>query len=44
MEKMTYNNRLLGDIVTDDFRTATIFKEVGLDFCCGGNKPLEQSM
>lgn len=43
MKKMTYNNRLLGDIVTDDFRTATIFKEVGLDFCCGGNKPLEQA-
>jgi regulator of cell morphogenesis and NO signaling len=31
----------LGDIVTKDFRAASILSEAGLDFCCGGNKTLE---
>lgn len=30
----------IGEIVANDFRAASIFKEVGLDFCCGGNKSL----
>jgi regulator of cell morphogenesis and NO signaling len=30
----------LGEIVTEDYRTASVFKEVGLDFCCGGKKTL----
>ena len=34
---------MLGDIVTDDFRTAELFKEAGIDFCCGGKKTLEQA-
>ena len=33
----------LGDIVTNDFRTALIFKEVGIDFCCGGKKTLMEA-
>jgi len=32
----------VGDIVTDDYRTAEIFKQHGIDFCCGGNQSLEQ--
>jgi regulator of cell morphogenesis and NO signaling len=43
MEKTDYNNRMLGEIVTDDFRTAEIFKNVGIDFCCGGKKTLQQA-
>lgn len=31
----------IGQIVTDDFRAAEIFKRVGIDFCCGGNKSVE---
>jgi regulator of cell morphogenesis and NO signaling len=31
----------VGDIVTNDFRTAQVFKEFGIDFCCGGNVKLE---
>ncbi len=31
----------VGDIVTNDFRTAQVFKEFGIDFCCGGNVTLE---
>jgi regulator of cell morphogenesis and NO signaling len=38
---MKKNDQLLGDIVADDFRTASIFSEAGLDFCCGGKKTLE---
>ncbi len=33
----------LGEIVTDDFRSAAIFKKAGLDFCCGGKKSLESA-
>lgn len=30
----------IGEIVANDFRTASVFKEAGIDFCCGGNKSL----
>lgn len=33
--------KTIGSIVTDDFRAASILKEAGIDFCCGGNKSLE---
>lgn len=33
----------VGEIVAEDNRTATVFKEAGIDFCCGGNKTLEES-
>jgi regulator of cell morphogenesis and NO signaling len=33
----------LGEIVTADFRAAAIFERYGLDFCCRGNRTLEQS-
>lgn len=33
----------IGDIVTQDFRTSEIFKEAGIDFCCGGKKTLEEA-
>jgi len=38
-----YNNLTVGVIVANDFRTAEIFKNVNIDFCCGGNKSLAQS-
>jgi regulator of cell morphogenesis and NO signaling len=37
-----YKTIKIGDIVTDDFRAAEIFKNAGIDFCCGGNQSLEQ--
>ncbi len=43
MGKNNFNNRTLGEIVTDDFRTAGIFQNAGLDFCCGGKKLLEHA-
>ncbi len=33
----------IGDIVANDFRAAALFKEAGIDFCCGGNKSLTEA-
>lgn len=33
----------IGEIVAKDFRTAEVFKNAGIDFCCGGKKSLEQA-
>lgn len=38
LEKQT-----VGEIVTEDFRTAGVFKKYGLDFCCGGKKTLSDA-
>lgn len=37
-----YRTIKIGEIVTQDFRAAEIFKNAGIDFCCGGNQSLEQ--
>lgn len=36
-----YKDVNIGEIVTRDFRAAEIFKNAGIDFCCGGNQSLE---
>jgi len=33
----------IGEIVANDFRAASIFKEAGIDFCCGGYKFLSEA-
>lgn len=33
----------VGEIVANDFRAAGIFKNAGIDFCCGGKKSLSES-
>ncbi len=38
-----YKDINIGEIVTRDFRAAEIFKNAGIDFCCGGNQSLEQA-
>ena len=43
MENERFSTKLLGTIVTDDFRAAEVFKEAGIDFCCGGKKTLEEA-
>ncbi|HBL75349.1 MAG: iron-sulfur cluster repair di-iron protein [Bacteroidetes bacterium GWF2_42_66] len=35
------NQKTIGQIVADDYRAAAIFKQAGIDFCCGGNKSIE---
>lgn len=32
----------VGEIVTENYHAAGVFKEYGIDFCCGGGKPLNQ--
>ncbi len=36
-------DRTVGEIVADDYRTAGIFKQFGLDFCCGGGRTLTEA-
>lgn len=38
-----YKDINIGEIVTRDFRAAEIFKNAGIDFCCGGSQSLEQA-
>jgi len=33
----------VGEIVAEDYRAATVFKNHGLDFCCGGGKKLSEA-
>ncbi len=34
----------IGQFVAQDFRTAAVFSEYGIDFCCKGNRPLAKRM
>jgi len=43
MKKENLLKKTLGEIVTEDFRSAALFKKAGLDFCCGGKKSLESA-
>lgn len=33
----------VGDIVASDFRTAAVFEQFGIDFCCGGRRSLSDA-
>lgn len=33
----------IGEIVSKDLRKAEVFKKMGIDFCCGGKKSLEEA-
>lgn len=40
---MTYTkNDIVGQIVADDYQAAAVFSKYGIDFCCRGNRPLEE--
>ncbi len=43
MKKEELLKAAIGDIVTNDFRAAALFKKAGLDFCCGGKKSLSEA-
>ena len=36
-------SRTVGDLVAEDYRRADVFKKYGIDFCCGGNKTVEEA-
>ncbi|MBL7917095.1 MAG: iron-sulfur cluster repair di-iron protein [Bacteroidia bacterium] len=36
------NIKTVGSIVADDYRNASVFKKYGIDFCCNGNKTLDE--
>jgi len=33
----------IADIVREDYRAADVFKQYGINYCCGGNVPLEEA-
>lgn len=33
----------IGEMVTADYRKAEVFRKFGIDYCCGGKKPLEEA-
>jgi len=37
-----YSHKTIAEIVTKDIRTAKIFRKYGIDFCCGGKKPVAE--
>jgi len=38
MEQIELEKLSVGEIVANDFRTSSIFKKAGIDFCCGGKQ------
>src|SRR5690554_5633685 len=34
---------IIGDIVTLDYKAATVFKDFGIDFCCNGHRSIEEA-
>lgn len=40
MLESTISSKTIGEIVAADFRTATVFENHGIDFCCGGKVAL----
>ena len=41
MKTDNFNSMSIGEMVAIDFRTASVFKNNRIDFCCGGKKTLE---
>ena len=40
---MEIKDKTIGGIVAEDFRTAAVFKKYGIDFCCKGNRTIEEA-
>lgn len=39
----TIENTTIGEFVAKDFRTAAVFSKFGIDFCCKGNRTIEEA-
>lgn len=40
---MITKEQTIGEIVAEDFRAAAVFKKFGIDFCCKGNRSIEEA-
>lgn len=40
---ITVDNKTIGEIVAEDYRTAQIFKNHNIDFCCKGNRSIREA-
>lgn len=38
-----YDNQNIADIVRNDYRTAEVFREYGINYCCTGGLPLQEA-
>lgn len=36
-------NQIIGELVAQDYRAATVFKKYGIDFCCQGNRTINDA-
>lgn len=36
-------NHIIGELVAQDYRTASVFKKYGIDFCCQGNRTIQDA-
>ncbi len=36
-------NEIIGELVAKDYRTASVFKKYGIDFCCQGNRTIDEA-
>ncbi len=43
MEQLQIKNLTVGEIVANDFRTSSVFKKAGIDFCCGGKQSFTEA-
>ena len=43
MKTIDWKHTSVGQIVTDDFAAASVFKKYGIDFCCHGEVTLEKA-
>ena len=43
MKMETQNKKTIGNYVAEDFRTAALFSKYGIDFCCKGNRTLDEA-
>lgn len=45
MEKIkgSTTEKTIGEIVAEDYRSAAVFEKFGIDFCCSGNRSIEEA-
>lgn len=39
----TYEQKTVGEVVAEDYRTAAVFEKYGIDFCCKGHTPFTKA-